>query len=200
MSKLENQSFTSIAQLCLDSQYSIAEIASAIELVGFYTWDKLGRFIYVLPKEKIQDDFRKLYEDLLEHLSEVIRGGYEFDEDYFQKSSQGLENLKRCGWPSLNLPDFGEQRIKWNEKYLGKNIKAFSLQSVTEQEPATQSKVWDLVAGLIKLSFEDEFPNIIDDLTSGHSKHLNTVCAKLLTEANVSITTKTLKNYLSKKG
>jgi hypothetical protein len=187
----EETSFNSIADLCLDSTHSINAIAAAIELIGFYTWDKLGRFIYVSPDK---DAHKKLCGDLVDHLSEACKGGYEFDEDYFDTPSQGLINLKRCGWIASDLPDFEKLRIEWDHKNLGKKTKSLPLKSLEESQPATQSKVWDVVAGLIELKFKKE---VLEDLKKEKSMEANMVCIQLAT-VGINIDPKTLKKYLKK--
>ena len=64
---MPNNEFISIAQL-LCVGWSAKEEVSAIEIVGFYAWDRFGRRGYILPKSSLVED-NKMREILLDEIS-----------------------------------------------------------------------------------------------------------------------------------
>ena len=176
--------FWSVAELAF-TKASIGTLAIAIEMGGFYTWDRFGRYCHISSKGGT-NDWGKIYNNVLDKLAEGHVGDEE-DSDYYYRMMVEQTVLSMSGWTESKLPDFEKIQAEWNKKYVG----------ITEipkhHEPASQSKVWNVVEGLIKLHFKDE--GIIDDLKGEHSMKANDVC-KQLELVGVNITSKTLKTYL----
>jgi len=179
---------------CVIPSCSISDIASAIEIGGFYTWDRFERFIYVKPDGECH---RELFDNVLNSLAKTVLGHGELNADFMFSESSELNLLENCGWPDSNLPDFKGLRHKWNAKYLGDTSSI--LKKNVKEDPATQSKIWDVLEGLVKLHFEKKYPGIVEDLKSSHSDHASDVCGELQT-VGLSIEPKTLKKYFTKKG
>ncbi len=181
----KREPFWSIPQL-FEAGYSITEIATAIEVDGFYTWDRFGRFVKVPPIDK-GGIFSELRDAVLDALAEGIKAG-EVDSDYFL-NMYGPTVLGTSGWDESKLPNFGELETAWSKKYSG------SVNTPSKQEPPKQSKIWDVFRGLLRVKYGD---GVIDDLNSGYSEYGSKIKQDLELKG-IDIETKTLKTYINKK-
>lgn len=183
----EKDSFISIAELGFTDQ-STRKLATAVEMVGFYTWDRFGRYIFVPATGEIHKDKRDRV------LNDLVNGykGIEEDSDYFYDQLQIPTNLSLSGWTKSKLPDFQALQIEWNKKHA-----AGITESPKHSElPPTQSKIYDALEGLIRLQFNDDF---LEGLKQGSSDQILNLKTKLET-VGVNIDAKTLNKYFKVKG
>jgi len=182
----QSEKFWSIAELGATA-ISVAQLATAIEQNGIYTWDRFGRFLLIGPDNK-DTQLAQLKEQILKELSL----GWKQDEQDLQYFSDKIHDtlLSDCGWFDSKLPDFDKIFAIWGQKNAGIN------EQPEKSVIASQSKIYDVLRGLIILKFGQ---NVLNDLESEHSMKASYVVNKLSTDASVNITSKTLKTYLNTK-
>lgn len=179
----EKDTFKSIAYLAFSDQ-SVGRLATAIEKDGFYTRDEFGRYMHVPPVGE-----EDLYSEIRNNVLKVLAQGYKADEhdfDYFYDHMTSPTLLNMSGWMESTLPDFEELQANWNNEHIG------TTEAPTLPEPAPQSKVWDVLKGLLKMNYNK---GIIDDLKADYSSMAAKICNDLKNQG-VNITSKTLKNYI----
>ena len=76
----EIDSFISVWDLVTDDR-STSKLATAIETVGFYTWDRFGRYIHISFETK-EDAHIAIRNELLNELAGGYKGNEE-DQEYF---------------------------------------------------------------------------------------------------------------------
>ncbi len=183
----KKDSFNSLAHLAIHS-VTVDRLASAIELEGFYTWDRFNRFIHIPSNDNDEDnDYSDIRKTVLDALAEGIIAD-ENDNDDFHITTEHLTILEQCGWYESKLPEFEKTQEDWNQKYAGIKV-------VPERkEPANQSKIWTVLEGVLRLKYSEE---VIAELKNPHTDKASMICKQLGTKG-VKIDPKTLKLYLQK--
>jgi hypothetical protein len=111
-----NDPFKSIAELAI-IEVPINKLATAIEMVGFYTWDRFGRYTHVIPADSDAQN-KRLLSVVLDALAKGFKGD-EIDSDYFDKMRFGPTILNLSGWTESTIPNFDKLGEQWNQQHLG---------------------------------------------------------------------------------
>jgi len=92
----------------LVDQIPIAILATAIEKVGIYTWDRFGRFVLA----KAEDQEKALSALALQHEWEIERfHGDDPRSPLDQAVGTGDSNFDLFGWATMALPDFDQYHV-----------------------------------------------------------------------------------------
>ena len=102
--------FISLAELVITDQ-PIGRLATAIEVVGFYTWDRFRRFTLV-TQESTSEEHNNLFKWVLDALAKGVKED-EIDFDYYNEMSFGPTILNLCGWTKSTIPDFEKLNKEW---------------------------------------------------------------------------------------
>lgn len=186
--------FCSIVDI-LKSGYDIGEIVTAVEAMGYFTWDSYGRFVHIPPTGG-DDESISTRGQLLDELAESYR--FHFDFRQYDPAEKVEHNksvdyrpgkiLFLSGWPSEKLPDFESLQENWDARNAG-----------TEPPPrpptgemAPQSGVMKLLKGLVVLNYGED---ILDDLRKGRSNRLTEVFNDL-EQKGLDLSRRTIARYL----
>ena len=179
--------------LLISHGVKVADIATAIEKVGFYTWDRYGRFMHIKPSLDGSPCSPKC-EEILEKLAFLheknIAARRKVGEQGRELLRETGHDLFWAGWRKGELPDFASLRREWHQAHAGTD-------DVPDQprrsEPASQSKSYDVVKGLLMLKYGDD---VIDDLTRSRSMKAKPICDALASK-EIKVSPKKLKEYVN---
>ncbi len=183
--------FCGIHELLVD-RFSVPEVATAVEEVGFYTWDPYGRFLRVSLKDLNpykEFTLNALKEALQQWRQEAIEARINDGHDEGDLIYSDDCVLHHCGWPSNDLPDFREVYQRWHLREIGHG----DITDMAEPAPGKQSKVWGLVRVLLIKAYGDK---VVKDLGEAYSQHAQSICNDLKKNHQFALTAKSLKNFV----
>lgn len=167
---------------------SVAEMATAIEKNGFYTWDEFGRFVRVpggdLP-QTLEHYRRELKAELVRFRAaetEAIGSG-----TVHQVNPTDYPRCRTSGWRSSEVPDFWELGLEWNKEQVGSG----EVPENPDEAPSRRTSIYKILEGLLVLKYG---PTIVDDLRRPQSKLLSKVETDLSAKG-YQFDIKTLRKY-----
>jgi hypothetical protein len=184
----------SIAELALEKEAKVEDLACAIEMLDYYTWDQFGR-IKLIPVKTENESFKAHRRVLLDELAAGYEN-WEFDEGYFAGTEYTAAAIRLSGWPDDQLPDFAELQKQWNNQ---QQLKSEAPNKPVIKHPATQSSVWKILRAALLSDRLDEEKIIKWIHTDANSHDMTKLQIALGLNGDIAeVTTDRIKEHLSK--
>ena len=107
--------FLPIASVILE--FGVSKTICAMDIHGFYCWDKFGRYLYV-NSDSHDEVILSARREVMNEISEGIIDD-EIDLEYFQARQHYPNPISHSGWKLSEVPDIDQASVLWKEKYIG---------------------------------------------------------------------------------
>lgn len=183
-----DEPFRSIYDLA-SPKVSAAAIATAIDVVGVYTWDEFGRYLKAKDGNDPDDPLSKAF--VLQHLAgyhdACCQPELSASEGWLQWMIEDETHpLRQFGWLESAVPDFKALYADFLTAQHGKAV------APQKPAPAPQSKVLLLLKGFVVLNYGAD---IVQDLNKPRSTRLSDI-KEDLEQKGFAFDEKTLRRYL----
>lgn len=195
-----SEDFVFVADLVYGSA-TVGSVVTAVETVGYYSWDRFGRYVCI-PPDTIDGSLIEARVRLLEELSvmHMLGTGQQSPGNDLPwdcpegKVGEQIEPIPwylqgciwRSGWPQNACPDFKALAEGWNERQSG------NPEAPLSKVPAPQSKLPEFVKGLLILNYGLD---VLKDFNQNNSS-VSTQISEDLDLKGVKISAKSISRYL----